>query len=297
MFNAEMIRIIQQHDKMKPLFLMASYQNAHTPVTCPKSYEAKFPNSTRPQYAGDVYAMDEGIGNLTDALKEAGLYDNSILVFTTDNGGNWRGQGNNWPLRGAKFTFWEGGTRGVSLIHSPLLPKHARGTVNNGLMHAADWYNTLLSAANVSSPVNSTAIDSINMWPMLLKPGTSSPRTILIHNVRNKANKPLAGKIRAGRYNLYVGDPGDSSGWVRPGEDWQNHTGAFCVDSPCLFDVVADMTEHTDIAKQHPDIVANLSNLLLKSRCLECTDDTAPDTKKTVCDTLKSFGSIGPYCV
>lgn len=241
--------------------------------------------------------MDEAIGNLTDALKAAGLYDNSILVFTTDNGGNWRGQGNNWPLRGAKFSLWEGGTRGVSLMHSPLLPKPARGTVNNGLMHASDWYNTLLSAAHVSSPTNSTAIDSINMWPMLITPGTPSPRTILVHDIRNKVNKPLAGKIRVGRYNLYVGDPGDYSGWVRPGEDWKNHTGTFCDKKPCLFDVVADMTEHTDIAKHHPDIVANLTALLLASRCPECTSDIVPSTKKTACDTLYTFGSIGPYYV
>merc|ERR1711963_1226572 len=185
----------------------------------------------------------------------------------------------NWPLRGAKFSFWEGGTRGVSLIHSLLLPKSVHGTVNNGLMHAADWYNTLLSAANVDYPTNSTAIDSINMWPMLLKTGTPSPRKILVHNVRNKLNKPLSGKIRVGQYNLYVGDPGDYSGWVKPGENWQNHTGAFCVDSPCLFDVEADMTEHTDIAKQHPDIVANLTALLNASICLECQADYVPTTK------------------
>jgi arylsulfatase A-like enzyme len=74
-----------------------------------------------------VTALDEAIGNLTTTFKELGLYENSVIWFSSDNGGPLPGA-NNFPLRGGKFTNWEGGTRVRSFIHSPnLLPKASAG--------------------------------------------------------------------------------------------------------------------------------------------------------------------------
>lgn len=66
-------------------------------------------------------------------------YDNSIIAFSADNGGA-PGVGSNYPLRGCKSTFFEGGVRSVAFLHSPLLPPQSRGTKLDGLMHIADWY-------------------------------------------------------------------------------------------------------------------------------------------------------------
>ena len=68
-------------------------------------------------------AMDSAIGQVVAALKESGLYNDTLIVFTGDNGGQIFSGGNNWPLRGNKGTLWEGGTRVPGFIHAPFL-KH-----------------------------------------------------------------------------------------------------------------------------------------------------------------------------
>merc|ERR1739840_74920 len=92
-----------------------------------------------------------------------GHYNNSIIIFTTDNGGIPKHGGNNWPLRGGKATLWEGGTRGAAFVHSPLLQNTA-GTVSNQLVHISDWYSTLIDVAggNVTED-----LDSIDQWEAL----------------------------------------------------------------------------------------------------------------------------------
>lgn len=81
---------------------------------------------------GMVSALDESVRQLVTTLKKKGLYENSIIIFTTDNGAAAGGldnsAGSNYPLRGAKNTLWEGGVRAVGFIHSPLIKK--RGKTN-----------------------------------------------------------------------------------------------------------------------------------------------------------------------
>jgi hypothetical protein len=72
-------------------------------------------------------------------LKLGGSGNNCPLTLTKLHYNTLYTSGNNWPLRGGKFTFWQGGVRGVSFVHSNLLPPAARGTEWGGLMHAADW--------------------------------------------------------------------------------------------------------------------------------------------------------------
>ena len=88
-----------------------------------------------------------------EELKNNGLYDNTIIVFTSDNGAPNGHGGTNWPLRGTKHTWWEGGTRSAAFVYSKLFKKTKR-TVNDNMIHVVDWVPSLLSAVKDSLDIS-----------------------------------------------------------------------------------------------------------------------------------------------
>lgn len=96
-----------------------------------------------------MWHMDQSIGAMVAALSKRGMLENSIIIFSADNGGAADGfnlnAASNWPLRGVKNTLLEGGVRGAGLIWSPLLSN--TGRVANQTLHIMDWLPTLYRAA------------------------------------------------------------------------------------------------------------------------------------------------------
>lgn len=96
-----------------------------------------------------LHHLDQSVGTIVEALSKVGILKNSIIVFSTDNGGPAEGfnlnAASNYPLKGVKNTLWEGGVRGAGLLWSPMLDKVNR--VSNQTMHISDWLPTLYSAA------------------------------------------------------------------------------------------------------------------------------------------------------
>uniref|UniRef100_A0A6Q2YML0 Sulfatase N-terminal domain-containing protein n=1 Tax=Esox lucius TaxID=8010 RepID=A0A6Q2YML0_ESOLU len=296
LFTDRVTSIIAKHNPEKPLFLYVALQAVHEPLQVPDRYITPYSfikDKSRRLYAGMVSAMDEAVGNISFALEETGLWDNTVLFFSTDNGGQTLAGGSNWPLRGRKWSLWEGGVRGVGFVTSPLLKQP--GTVNRQLMHISDWLPTLMGLAGGST--NGTKpLDGYNVWNSISK-GSASPRLELLHNIdplyddiapcpgmgsqgsvstasvsgigfrswsNSGFNVSVHAAIRNMQWKLLTGYPGCDRWFPHPG--LLNSSGARSFESSSdnplkpvmLFDVEADPEERNEVSDQYPDVVDNL---------------------------------------
>merc|ERR1740128_600074 len=113
-----------------------------------------------------VLALDEAVGNITRALANSGLAKNTLIIFTTDNGGQTLNGGNNFPLRGNKNTLWEGGTRAAAFMHGSMLSRPGR--VSRALVHVTDWLPTLVTAAGGDiREMEEGDMDGVDQWQQL----------------------------------------------------------------------------------------------------------------------------------
>nr|XP_020468070.1 arylsulfatase I-like [Monopterus albus] len=183
LFTQRARKILESHSPTeRPLFLLLSLQAVHTPLQTPKSYIYPYHamgNIARRKFAAMVSTVDEAVRNVTYALRKYGYYKNSVIIYSTDNGAQPFTGGSNWPLRGRKGTYWEGGMRGVAFVHSPLLRRRRR--VSKALLHITDWFPTLvgLAGGNISQ---SQGLDGFDVWPTISE-GKESPRQEILHNI------------------------------------------------------------------------------------------------------------------
>ena len=136
----------RRENTSNPLFLYLALQNMHSPFQCPSKYFDLYPDiEYEPErtYMAMMSVLDELVGNVTKALKNSRLWDNSFLIWTSDNGASTSG-GSNYPLRGSKQSLFEGGTRTPAVVSGGLLPVHRRGTSSKGMVHIAGLCFTLI---------------------------------------------------------------------------------------------------------------------------------------------------------
>lgn len=220
-FTDEAIRIIQYHDPSRPLYLQISHLAVHAPVESPHDYsynDRQFMHIreiNRRKYAKMVSRLDNSVGRIVQTLANRGMLKDSLILFLTDNGaasiGKFRNYGSNYPLRGMKYTLYEGGVRGVALLWSPRLRKTAR--VSDELMHITDWLPTLYSIAG-GDVRDLGQIDGFDQWCML-NGSLPSARDRLLLNIDEvsktegaiyKQFKLLRGSIEGGYYDGYYRD-------------------------------------------------------------------------------------------
>ncbi|XP_046578742.1 arylsulfatase B-like isoform X4 [Haliotis rubra] len=257
-FASRAEEIIRTHDKTKPLYLYLPFQSVHEPLQVPQRFEDMYRNITTKQrrtYCGMVSALDEAIGNITQALRDSGLIDNLLLVFTTDNGGPTYAGANNLPLRGAKTTLWEGGTKGTAFVYSKTLLKKLKYT-NTGMIHAVDWFPTLLHLAGGRPD---PGLDGVNQWDMLSKNWPSN-RLEFVYNIDDLRNNSA---IRYGDMKLIYGKPGDFNDWYplpRLDEIFQMDKKTW--PQYQLYNLTADPTERHNLATKFPDLLASMKQRL-----------------------------------
>ena len=143
--------------------------------------------------AGTVTALDDAVGDIIEALKTDDMFDNTVILFSSDNGG--AGDKYNKPLRGRKEYMYEGGVRVVGVLSSPMIQN--KGSVYNGMIHVSDWFSSFLSLAgryltiSISNnfllflglsdevPEDSNSLDVLPS----INNNSKSPRTQIIHNI------------------------------------------------------------------------------------------------------------------
>ncbi|XP_017798532.1 PREDICTED: arylsulfatase B-like [Habropoda laboriosa] len=219
LFTNEAVRLINEHDTNHPIFLylahLAPHKGNHNQLLrAPYEEIAKFSYILDPErriQAAVLSKLDQSVGEVMEALRNRGMMENSIVVFMSDNGAPTEGflsnQGSNYPLRGIKDSPWEGGTRGVATIWSPLIKKSKR--VSNQMMFVSDWLPTLLSAAGVDRRQLGN-IDGFDLWHALVSDKISSRSEIVI-NIDDLSNYAA---IRRGDFKYVIGQTETGSAWV-----------------------------------------------------------------------------------
>jgi len=134
-----------------------------------------------------ISALDDGIGNITKILQSTGLWDNTVIIFTSDNGapsGGFNGTAmTNFPYKGEKGQLWEGGVHVPAFVGGGAnIPFLTRGVKYDGLLHAMDLYPTIASGiANIPETSLPPNLDGYNVWNTLLNGGISPRTEALIH--------------------------------------------------------------------------------------------------------------------
>lgn len=269
----------------EPLFLYYAMQSVHVPLEASRRRRenTRCEHSRRAVFCAMAVQMDDAVANLERDLRTAKLWDDSLVVVTTDNGGavplNGKGPlgralaslGSNFPLRGGKATLFEGGVRATAFVTGGRLHPDERGKHYAGLAHAVDIAAFILRAASDSGDVlqKSAGLDGLPLVGLQLATdddrsvvdGKAPPgRTWLPINVVDGGRTFSA--VRWGRYKLIVGaaDIVGADGWWPPQAD-----GPATPASPrllpsllrgrLLFDVESDPRETTNLAHNLSSVV------------------------------------------
>ncbi len=222
--------------RKRPFFAYVPYNAVHNPLQAPEDYIRRFSNADakRNTYLAMLAIMDEGVGEILDALDRLGLAERTLVVFLSDNGGARGTTASNGALRDYKHSVYEGGLRVPFLMRWP--GRVPAGAVADEPVISIDVFATALAAAGVDPP-SDRAIDSRNILPA--------------------ANGTTAGPLHDALYWNWI-DKGSEDGWaVRKGR-WKllnNKRG------PELFDLAADLSESRNVAAEEPKVVAELAAL------------------------------------
>lgn len=269
-------RWIQERDPNRPFFLYMPFIAPHTPLEAPDDLLAKYEDmdddrepsrspqtdqsrfirkltlrsSARPVYAAVVDAMDQAIGRVLATLDEEGIADDTIVLFFSDNGGAAYATGgaDNVPLRGGKGDTFEGGIRVVSVMRYPA--KIEAGTRFDSIMSAMDVFPTLTAAAGVPRG-NTFDLDGRNLWNAI-RQKRHVPREDYMFFA---SETPISGYFNLTAFN---------DDWKLVQQVKQGLTTAEITNH--LFRISEDPYEHTNLAEEHPEVVAEMADAIHRWR-------------------------------
>ena len=228
-FSREAVSFIDAH-KDEPFFLYVPYTAIHGPLQVTQEYYDRFPNiddEAKRIYAAMTSALDDGIGEILQALEQNGLEQNTLVLFMSDNGAGVAEYTNNSPLRLGKHTLFEGGVRVPYAVRWPA--QIAAGSSYQHPVSTLDVFPTVVAAAGGELPVD-RSMDGVNLLPYVSGQDGDMPHEALFWR--------------------------QGPNWAVRQGDWKLIHAA---DHTWLYNLAEDIGEQDNVAEQHPDVVEDLT--------------------------------------
>jgi arylsulfatase A-like enzyme len=258
--------------KDKPFLLYLAHTMAHSVIDATPRFKGK---SKGGLYSDVIEELDYHTGRLLDAIDELGLRDNTLVIFTTDNG-PWNNMqeplrkkhngaiawGSSGPLREGKGSTWEGGVRVPCIVRWPGHVPAAR--VSNAIFSTVDLMPTFAKLAGYKVPTD-RIIDGVDQTELLLGENEQGARDHFYYLCRNELHG-----VRKGKWKLLLENRKNYYGYVKD-------TGSKEME---LYNLESDIGEKHNLAKQHPEIVSEMLELIKAFRWPAKLPDTAIVPKK-----------------
>lgn len=249
-YTEHAVSFIKRH-KNEPFFLYVPHSMPHVPLFVSEKFKGK---SGTGLYGDVMMEIDWSVGQITKALREAGVENNTLVVFTSDNG-PWVSYGNHsgtTPFREAKGTSFDGGVRSACIMKMP--GRIQAGTSSERAFSTLDFLPTFAHLAGAKLPDN--PIDGKNVWDLIVgKPGAKNPHDYYPFSTGRRFEGIISGD---GRWKLHV--PHTYRTLLTPGRDGQagKYRPRPAKISLTLFDMKNDPHETTNVLEKHPDVAAKM---------------------------------------
>ncbi len=246
-----------ERNAARPFFLYLAHSMPHVPLGVSQRFRGR---SEQGMYGDVIEEIDWSVGQVLDALDRHGLADNTLVIFTSDNG-PWLNYGNHagstGGLREGKGTAFEGGPRVPAIMR--WTGRIEPGSVSRRMASTIDILPTVAAVTGAALP--ELSIDGVSVLPLLEGNEAANPRNVFLYYYMGDLRA-----VREGKWKRVFEHVTRSYVGVEPGNDGHPGPYAFPRVPAALYDLETDVTETTDVSAEYPEIVARLDAIAEEAR-------------------------------
>ncbi len=245
-------------NKKNPFFLYFAHSMPHVPVAASNKFKGK---SEQGLYGDVLEEIDWSVGQIIETLEKNGLTDNTLVIFTSDNG-PWLNYGNHagsaGGLREGKSTSWEGGQRVPCIMK---WPGHIeKGTICNKIASTIDLLPTFAKMAD--APLGGNKIDGVNILPLMLGDESTNPREVFLYYYQSDCLEA----VRKNQWKLVFPHKSQTYENFAPGKDGEAGKTGMVEVGYGLYDLRRDPGERYDVKDYYPEVVEELEKIAAEAR-------------------------------